>query len=304
MPLRTWGRDDGLWELPQIKGEIVIKAIYDLVEGVRRGSKAVSRLQHRRNLPAISHPFDRDLLNSLKLSGAFVTHLADMEQAGFAGCADLLSSAKPLFAPKNLVTSSRSKSFLQHSSDAAVSACPGIVIWGLQDRLLSLIEAYIGLPVAYRGVIARRDIADGRQSATRYWHRDGEDVRIIKIIVYVDDVRPDDGPFCYVPKPLAPHSITPMFDGNRVVDKVFDSAVSSHHQVSCVGSAGTVVFADTCSVWHRGSVGTKSDRSTLFFCYNSQMPLSPEDCRPMKQVMQLNGETMTDRQRIAVDVNY
>jgi hypothetical protein len=42
-----------------------------------------------------------------------------------------------------------------------------------------------------------------------------------------------------------------------------------------------VVFSDTCSVYHRGTVAHSEDRRALFFCYNSKSPRSPEHCRPL-----------------------
>jgi hypothetical protein len=42
-----------------------------------------------------------------------------------------------------------------------------------------------------------------------------------------------------------------------------------------------VVFSDTCSVYHRGTIAHSEDRRALFFCYNSRAPRSPEHCQPL-----------------------
>ena len=54
---------------------------------------------------------------------------------------------------------------------------------------------------------------------------------------------------------------------------------SSWH--ACSGPRGTVVFSDTCSVYHRGTIAHSEDRHALFFCYNSRSPRSPGDCQPL-----------------------
>ena len=68
---------------------------------------------------------------------------------------------------------------------------PALYKWGLNDDNLNVAENYIGLPVHYRGVAVKRERADGIAADTRQWHLDPEDRRLLKIIVYLNDV--DDG---------------------------------------------------------------------------------------------------------------
>ena len=53
---------------------------------------------------------------------------------------------------------------------------------------------------------------------------------------------------------------------------------SKDQQKLCLGRAGTVVLTDTCTVFHKGAVGKRRDRYTLFYPFNSFAPLSPGDC--------------------------
>lgn len=46
---------------------------------------------------------------------------------------------------------------------------------------------------------------------------------------------------------------------------------------SCPGSAGTVIFVDTQSVYHHGTLRTV-ERSALFFVYTAKNPKRPDLC--------------------------
>jgi hypothetical protein len=165
---------------------------------------------------------------------------------------------------------------------ARTQVSQAILEWALGEDLIALCANYIGLPVAYRGVAVRRDIANGQMSGTRLWHRDGEDYRILKYIVYVNDVDEGTGPFEYVPKQFAPPTWrVSLHDGNRVDEAEFDRLVPQEYRKACTGTRGTVVVVDTCAVYHRGRVPERKDRLTAFYAFNSVQPIRPEHCQPL-----------------------
>ena len=65
---------------------------------------------------------------------------------------------------------------------------------------------------------------------------------------------------------------------------------------------GTVVFSDTCSVYHRGTVAHSEDRRALFFCYNSRSPRSPQYCLPLFDRVRFAqaAKDLSARQRAAI----
>jgi len=305
--LRTQAFDSNdVYRLRKSHNIVIDHPLSSLFQGARRGSRLLSRLGYRHRLPALANPYDREIVDTLKKCGVFTTSLEEMVQADYVGCTALLTAGREIFVDVSRQTSGEGrKTYIQVAPQDAILARPQILFWGLQERLLGIAENYIGLPVAYRGVLARRDVADGQQRETRYWHRDGEDVRILKIIVYLSDVGPEDGPFCYVEKARTPKAALHTFDGGRVSDAVLDKNVPPEGRVARTGPAGTVLFADTCSLWHRGAVGTGRDRFTLFFSYNSQSPLKPADCGPIQPLDGLRASApMSARQRAAVDYAY
>jgi hypothetical protein len=150
----------------------------------------------------------------------------------------------------------------------------------VNERLLAIVEDYICMPVDYRGVTVRRDIRGGQQLETRLWHRDYEDIRIVKIIVYLNDVDRGGGAYEFIPRRLLPiWRVGPL--GQRVEDVDMERFVRQSFWQLCSGPRGTVVITDTCSVYHRGTIANKHDRLALFFCYNSRSPRSPQYCAPL-----------------------
>lgn len=240
--------------------------------------------------------FDRALLDGLERDGTVVTHVDALAETGYAGVRDVLSFGPALFEGLNAPVG---KGYVVHVPEGRLEAAPGPLLWGLNERFLDIVEAYIGLPIAYRGLTARRDIANGEQTATRLWHRDGEDARIVKLIVYLNDVEcAEDGAFEYIPKSaLSSTDGLTVFDGNRVSDAEIDRVVPKDQQKLCLGRAGTVVLTDTCTVFHKGAVGKRRDRYTLFYPFNSFAPLSPRDCSVLFDPQRLKSHArLTQRQ--------
>jgi hypothetical protein len=162
-------------------------------------------------------------------------------------------------------------------SDVA-SRFPEVYLWGLDEALLDLIETCVGLPIAYHGVIARRELVDGRGVGTRLWHKDADDVNIIRVSVYLNDVLDDDdGPFQYVPKKMTP-PYREFRGAGAIRDELMARVVPESRWQKCLGPAGTVIFGAVAKVLHSGRV-PKRPRKALSYYYTSTQPTQEELCR-------------------------
>lgn len=161
---------------------------------------------------------------------------------------------------------------------------PEILLWGLQERLLDIVENYMGMPVSYLGVDLRKDIPNGEQVGTRYWHTDGEDTCVVKIAVYLTDVEREHGPFECISKtqfnstyryfsPTYLYHQRPKFR-----DENMAKIVSPEQWTSCIGQAGSVIMADTSQVLHHGAV-PRQERIALFFAYATHAPKNLDFCK-------------------------
>jgi hypothetical protein len=55
-----------------------------------------------------------------------------------------------------------------------------------------------------------------------------------------------------------------------------DRLIPSERQIKLTGKKGTVLFADPCSIWHRGLMSKKTDRNSLWYFFNNGRPHTPE----------------------------
>ena len=160
------------------------------------------------------------------------------------------------------------------SSSEDLREFPEILLWALEPKLLDIVESYIGLPTMYQYFAMRRSIADGALSGVRRWHVDWEDRRILKVIIYLNDVVSGGGPYDYIDRNMTSEAKTKLKYNNLgyVSDKKMSEAVSKSDWKSCFASRGSVVISDTGSVFHRAQPPTQNERFSITFCYTSRRP--------------------------------
>ena len=219
------------------------------------------------NLPTLPTN-DIDLIETVKKEGVVISTL---EKLGITSTTDMWKSAQNLMLKLSQKTYFQPNQIVNHASPQQIMEYPQIFLWGLEQRLLNIIENYLGLPVAYQGVYFRQDIANQLELGSRLWHIDIEDRKIFKIIIYLNDITADNGPFEYIPKPLTSKIAQSLkYTSGYIQDKIMQGVISSETYQSCTGIAGTVISADTSSIFHRGKPPLTSDRFAIFFDYTSR----------------------------------
>ena len=219
------------------------------------------------NLPTLPTN-DIDLIETVKKEGVVITKL---EKLGITSTPDMWNSAQVLIPQISQNILSHPNQIVTHASPQQIIEYPQIFLWGLEQQLLNIIENFLGVPVAYQGIYFRRDIANQLEIDSRLWHIDQEDRKIFKIIVYLNDVSENGGPFQYIPKPLTSKIADSLkYTSGYIPDKIMQGVISSEIYKSCTGIAGTVIIADTSSIFHRGKPPLTSDRFAIFFDYTSR----------------------------------
>ncbi|MGF7153884.1 phytanoyl-CoA dioxygenase family protein [Novosphingobium gossypii] len=243
----------------------------------QRHAAALDR--HTRSLPAVDATGIR-IVDVLERQGVCVTSL---DALGISGSDALVDTAWPLardFAARAQAKSRAGQQFII-VPPADIVRNPQIFLWGLNDRLLDIAERYIGLPVAYDGVAINYTVADGQAIATRQWHRDREDRRMLKVAVYLHDVDAEGGPFECITLPDTVRGDDEGYRyefGDEASLRERLGADFSRDLTSCTGLKGTVVFCDTARFFHRGKPATARDRAALFYSYFANPPRHPFLC--------------------------
>ena len=159
------------------------------------------------------------------------------------------------------------------------SAFPELFLWGLDENILDVVENALGVPLAYHGVIVRKETLDGRQHGTRLWHQDQEDHEVLRITIYLTDVVADhDGPFEYVPRTVGPTYKDFMSNPSAIDDSAMGAVVPPWMWKACFGSAGTVLFTGVGGIFHRGRV-PRTGRIAASYYYTSRAPKNPDWCK-------------------------
>lgn len=235
--------------------------------------------EHEVKLPTLMNADDA-IASSLRNRGVAITTLYKL---GLGNTEDMFTGALAIADGYERRAAAGAKVFKDPHLVVAAAAerfqQPDIFRWGLNERLLNIVENYLGLPPAYNGVNLFYTLADGQQRGSRVWHKDGEDRRVVKVAVYLNEVDLEGGPF-EVLHTKFPGSDSPS--APALTDKMLARLVgrpSSEADIStCLGPAGTVIFCDTARFYHRGRPATQRNRSALFYTYFASPPRNPFYC--------------------------
>jgi hypothetical protein len=186
---------------------------------------------------------------------------------------------------------------------------PILFAWGLSEHLLDLAECHIGLPVRYLGLEVKREklqSASGHShDVVRRWHRDHEDRRILKVIVYLSDTPTGAGPFGYVHQANS-GAILESTGGSSLhgmTDDQMDAVVPRSQWKQVIGTRLTAIHVDTGQVFHRVFPPTDLERYSVTFAYSSRSPYMAYShlMLPRHATRQLR-EHLSQRQRDALFV--
>jgi hypothetical protein len=265
----------------------------------------LDQLKYVRKLPNLSTA-DRQIVDEINREGVAVRSLNDL---CFDSTLALQSASERLVQnleksafvnPRTIEYETGFRHCIPVNPSQIAKEYPALYLWGLDDRILAIIEHCIGLPIAYHGVTVRKEINDGKQIGTRLWHQDQDDRNIIRISIYLNDVGIDDGPFEYIPKALTP-SMRLFKDTNYVItDDAMASVIPPSQWKACTGSAGTIIFAAAAKVFHHGKVPRSNhQRIAASYHYTSRSPTNPELCKTFsfKSGLPFLDHAFTARQR-------
>ncbi|MET0251549.1 MAG: hypothetical protein ABW203_05155 [Novosphingobium sp.] len=258
----------------------------------RRYDAALDR--HRPTLPRLDG-LDAQILAGLDSKGVFVTSLESLALPGGEAITASAAMLADRYAGEARTRAAAGEPFMIVPPAWIAREDPAIYLWGLQDRLLDIAHAYIGLPPAYDGVAINYTVADGREVSTRMWHRDWEDRRMLKVAVYLHEVDAQGGPF----QIIARHDSGQVDAAGFRYDLAGDADLAERlgpsftdDIVTCTGSRGTVIFNDTARFFHRGKPAVTRDRAALFYSYFARRPRHPFLC-------ERTGMTREDIARLA-----
>jgi len=161
----------------------------------------------------------------------------------------------------------------------AIPADSPLLKMALDVKLLEIVSRYLGMWPALHSIGAWLNYpTDEPATSSQLWHHDPEDLKIIKVFIYLDEVREDNGPFTFIPgtHPFGAHVARAdrrrKRDRERVADEQIASVMPPETWRVCTGPAGTMILADTLG-YHRGGKPKAGTRLLVTFTYTSGTPL-------------------------------
>ncbi|MBC8035994.1 MAG: phytanoyl-CoA dioxygenase family protein [Rhizobiales bacterium] len=175
-----------------------------------------------------------------------------------------------------------------------------LVKLALDKKLLEIVSQYLGLWPRLHAIGAWLNFPTKEQAVeAQLWHRDPEDLKLIKVFIYLADVDANSGPFSYIPKthPFSDGAAkTPVHkDFKRITDDEMRVTFPSDSWLKCTGPAKTMILADTVG-YHRGGKPTEGVRVLITFTYTSGTPFGDRKLR----IKGRPAWTTTDIQREAL----
>jgi hypothetical protein len=135
------------------------------------------------------------------------------------------------------------------------------------DALLDVVNSYRGLQtklVDFDHWYTVPFAEDYERVKSQQWHRDPEDLNVVKVFLYFSDVDEEAGPFEYVPGSTQGGRYGDLFPWGKSESwyppfEEFDRAVPESDRLLVTAPAGTIVVCDT-SGFHRGGYARSKPR--------------------------------------------
>ena len=252
---------------------VVRKVARKATEAASNATHRLRQLRHLGKLPELS-PLGARIVKEVENEGVSVWPLDELafdSNPGFRAAMDKALDDPNAFCRESIEYESGFEHCTPINPTRIARHYPNLFLWGLDEGLLDVVENCLGLPAAYHGVIVRKELVDDTIVATRLWHKDGEDRKVMRISVYLTDVLDaKSGPFEYVPRKRSPSYKD--FEGvPRITDEHMNKVVPASEWRTCTGPAGTVMFSAVSHVFHHGKL-PETERVVASYYYTSRNP--------------------------------
>ena len=173
---------------------------------------------------------------------------------------------------------------LNDNKDFKIDLNSYLINFILKDEILDIVNSYFGMYAKLNTAdlwITFLDTQKTKRTNAQNWHRDRDDVKIIKIFLYLNDIDSNNGATEYIPYSrkkekydhlakfsygnIAPWKVYPKIDENKDIDK--------NDIVKFTGNKGSLYFVDTTGM-HRGGFSDRDKGERIFGYWSFLSPAS------------------------------
>lgn len=235
--------------------------------------------------PLVLSPYQKKAIRALKQTGIFVMHIDELPGAEAPRRMEDLEAAVRGKRSEEIETNADKPYLIQIMQHQYTDRDNVFARFALQKTLTDIAKGYFGMSVklCYYDAwvnLPRKDPSTHSQ----LWHRDPEDLKTLKVFLYLVDVDERNGAFSYVPQThkvgrlsKAQPDILDYSGGNqRSSDEQMVKSVPREAWMTCTGKKGTLILADT-SGFHKGGHCTDRER-VLFTCTYTSLASKSKNC--------------------------
>lgn len=217
----------------------------------------------------------------------YLEHIAGVERIVVA---DGWSAARPSlsFAGHPIIADSQAilreergvksqKGFMvNHLTRKDLVTYPSFIEAALHPVVLVTAAAHLGMyPIlsSVKLLVSSPDTC-GQFSSSQLYHLDHADFPLLKLIINVNDVTADSGPFCFLPASVSKDARRVLGYGrrgtpHRIDDETMYRTVDKGAMVQLTGAAGDAAFVDTSQCFHYGSRNTERERRIVMYSFST-----------------------------------
>jgi hypothetical protein len=153
----------------------------------------------------------------------------------------------------------------------------------LDPKLLRTVARYMGLWPRLHAIGSWLNFpTESEAKLSQLWHRDPEDLKTVKVFIYLDAVSKENGPFAYIrnthPFGSACDRVPEHVHPRRVTDEEMQRTLPTDSWLECTGPANTMIIVDTVG-YHRGGNVKSGRRFLITFTYTSGKPQEKRELR-------------------------
>jgi hypothetical protein len=132
----------------------------------------------------------------------------------------------------------------------------------LQENILKIVGAYLEeAPFIDYVLVTRSEYSDSQYEKSQLWHQDKDDLKLLKLFVYLTDVNsPDDGPFTFFDKKTSQNVKNSFFTRHLDDDEIKTN--TKPNQV--LAPKLTAFLVDTTQCYHMGSRVSKEHHRLMY----------------------------------------
>ena len=132
--------------------------------------------------------------------------------------------------------------------------------------MLKIAENYLGCNPIFHNIMFWASYP-GEVEQTQKFHQDFDDIKFLKVFIYLNDVNKKNGPHVYVKESI--HNIKKISINDKLSERYDDDIIDNNFKndiIKICGNAGTMIFEDTHGL-HKGNNLKNGKRFVLQLVY-------------------------------------